>query len=204
MMNSRARHIDYRHTLSGYGWFFICGLVLLTLLTACETDLAEVDRIASIQEEEPVDISLGVTVIYSDSAHVKAKMTTPEMRHYNLQEPYYEFQKGVLIIFYDIDGEETQRITSEYAIQREQQGLTEFRRNVIVTMRDGTVIKTEELIHDENENIFYNNMPITAYSKNGTNNFQGSSFTADGNFDNIVVQNSTFLYLNQDGNIPSF
>lgn len=172
------------------------------LLIGCETDLKEVDRIASIQAEEPVDISQNVTVIYSDSAKVKAKMTAPEMRRYNVEKPYYEFQKGVTIIFFDEKGTETQRITSDYAIQKEAEELTEFRRNVVITRADGSVIKTEELIHDQKANTFYNHVPIAFYSKD--NNFMAESFHSDGNFENIDAQNSTFLYVFEDGQGPVF
>src|SRR5690606_36860803 len=90
--------------------FVVLTIGLCILITiSCETDLKEVDRIAAIQAEEPVDISTGVTVVFSDSAVVQAKMTAPEMRHYNLEEPYYEFQEGVTIIFYDEHSAETQR-----------------------------------------------------------------------------------------------
>ncbi len=168
--------------------------MLMLLVGACETDLSEVDRIASIQEEEPVDISYGITVIYSDSAKVKAKLTSEEMRQYSVEDPYIEFQKGVTIILYDENGEETQRISSDYARQFEQRGITEFKRNVVVTLASGATIHTEEVIRDENENIYYNHVPLTYYSADRQSNFQGSSFRSDGNFDNIDVENSTFLY----------
>jgi len=183
------------------GIWAILGLVLLG---ACETDLKEVDRIAAIQAEEPVDISLGVTVVYSDSAWVKAQMTAPEMRHYNVEEPYYEFQKGVTIVFYDENQVETQRITSDYAIQKEAEELIEFKRNVVITRADGSVIKTEELIHDQKANTFYNHVPIEAYFKDGRGNFMGTSFTSDASFENIEVQNATGLYLLEDGQAPTF
>ncbi|MFC3198793.1 LPS export ABC transporter periplasmic protein LptC [Parapedobacter deserti] len=184
--------------------FAVAALCSVLMFAACETDLKEVDRIAAIQAEEPVDISLGVTVIYSDSAKVKAKMSAPEMRHYNVEEPYYEFQKGVTIIFYDENGLESQRITSDYAIQKELQELTEFRGNVVITRADGSIIKTEELIHDQKANTFYNHVPIEAYFKDGRGNFMGSSFHSDGNFENIEVQNSTGLYIFEDGEGPAF
>ncbi len=173
------------------------------MLLSCETDLKEVDRIAAIQAEEPVDISLGVTVFYSDSALVKAKMIAPEMRHYNVEEPYYEFQKGVTIIFYDENSVETQRITSDYAIQKEIQELTEFRGNVVITRADGSTIKTEELIHDQKENTFYNHMTITAYFKDG-GNLQGDYFRSNGDFTDIYVHNSTALRYLEEGQGPSF
>ncbi len=176
----------------------------IALLGACETDLKEVDRIAAIQAEEPVDISLGITVVYSDSALVKAKMTAPEMRHYNVEEPYYEFQKGITIVFYDENRVETQRITSDYAIQKEVQELIEFRRNVVITLADGSIIKTEELIHDRKANTFYNHVPIEAYFKDDRGNFIGTSFTSDASFENIDVQGMTGLYLLEDGQGPAF
>ncbi len=182
--------------------FAACVAIATVGLASCETDLKEVDRIAAIQAEEPVDISQNVSVIYSDSAKVKAKMSAPEMRHYNVEKPYYEFQKGVTIIFFDENGIETQRITSDYAIQKEAEELTEFRDNVVITRADGSVIKTEELIHDQKANTFYNHVPIAFYSKG--NNFMASSFHSDGNFENIIPQNSTFLYNFEDGQGPIF
>jgi len=183
------------------------GLLLFVFLSSCETDLKEVDRIASIQAEEPIDISRGITVIFSDSTRIKAKMTAPEMRVFNrvegdenAKEPYHEFQKGVKIIFYDENGEELQNIVSDYAIRRIDQKLVEFRRNVVITRVDGSVIKTEELIHNEEANTFYNSVPIVGYAKDGYSTFQGDSFTSDGSFKDIIITNSTgvtFLQNNQ-------
>src|SRR3546814_15804392 len=105
-------------------------------------------------------------------------MTAPEMRYFNVVEPYYEFQKGVTIVFYDENSVETQRITSDYAIQKVAEELIEFRGNVVITRADGSIIKTEELIHDQKANTFYNHVPIEAYFKDGQGNFMGTSFTS--------------------------
>lgn len=190
-MHSRIFHIAPARPFSLFGM----ALALLLGLSACETDLTEVDRIASIQEEEPVDISYGITVIYSDSARVKAKLEAEEMRQYSVEDPYTEFQKGITIILYDENGEESQRITSEYARQFDQRGITEFKNNVVVTLSSGAEIHTEEVIRDENENTYYNHVPLTYYSPDRLSNFQASSFRSDGNFENIDVENSTFLYV---------
>jgi len=173
--------------------------------SACETDLKEVDKLSNIQKEEAVDISYGVTVIYSDSARVKAEMTSPELRmsHDSLQS--YEFRKGIQIIFFDDNTVESQRITSDYAIQRVNEKLTEFKKNVVVTMANGSIIKTEELIYDEGKEIFYNHQPIQAFFKDNRGNIQGSSFTSDKDFKNINIQNSTGIYYFQDSKaFPKF
>lgn len=181
----------------------LAALILVISLGACESDLAEVDRIASIQAEEPVDISLGVTIIFSDSAQVKAQIVAPEMRNYTaVDSPYYEFQKGITIYFYDEQGSETQNITADYAVRRELEEMVEFRNNVIITRADGVQIKTEELIHNERENSFYNNSPIAGYSSDGRNTFQGSSFTSDADFKNIEVQNTTGVIFLEGNRLP--
>lgn len=155
-------------------------LALLFALSSCENDLKEVERISSQKIEDPVDISYGVTIIFSDSAIVKAKMTASELLHYNVKEPYYEFPKGGLLILYDRNGIETERVTSDYAIQRENTGITELRKNVIVTRADGLIIKSEELIWDDNKKIFYSNLPVVLI-REGTEQ-HGTSFWANEDF----------------------
>src|SRR5690606_30616542 len=109
----------------------ITAFILLCAFAACENDLREVERVSNLAEEEPVDISYGVKVIYSDSAIVKAQLTTPEMLHYNTEEPYYEFPQGGLLVLYDSTSIETQRVKADYAIQRVNTGITELRKNVV-------------------------------------------------------------------------
>lgn len=157
-----------------------CVVLLFTLFSSCENDLKEVERISSLKIEDPVDISYGVTVVYSDSALVKAQMTSPEMKHYNTEEPYYEFPQGGLLILYDKDQQETERVTCNYAIQRENTGLTELRKDVVVTRSDGLIIKSEELIWDENKKIFYSDLPVTLIRNETVQH--GTSFWANEDF----------------------
>lgn len=183
----------------------IFGLVALMLSLACENDLRDVEKIANIQQEENVNISTDVTVIYSDSAQVKAELTAPELREYPDSVGMYEFQKGVLIRFFDEGGKETQRIRSEYATQKIDEGITEFRKNVVVNMVDGSVIKTEELFFDEKKNIYYNSVPISFDFKDARGSLQATSFVSDAAFKKIDGQNMTGFYIpSGDQQLPSF
>lgn len=147
--------------------------------------MEDIERIANIPEEEAVDISKNVEVIYSDSAQVKAVLTAPEMLVYHDSTQNYEFQKGVKLIFYDENLKEHQRITSDYAIQRTAEELTEFRRNVVVNMADGSVVKTEELFYDEKNKRYYNTIPVLFLLNDSRGHFNASSFTSDLNFERI-------------------
>ena len=161
------------------------------LSIACENDQKDIDRLTNIEAEEAVDISKDVTVIYSDSARVKAELKAPEMRQYHDSTGNMEFKKGVLVIFYDDNAKESQRITSEYAILKQKQKLTEFRKNVVITMADGSVIKTEELIHDEQKKQYYGSQPISADFTDGRGQMQGTSFISDVDFKIVDFTNAT-------------
>lgn len=184
-------------------------LLGILLFVSCENDINEVNKIENIKEEEAVDISKDVKVIYSDSARVKAQLTGPEMRIYHdttgNKNSNHEFNKGLQIIFYDINGTESQRIKSDYGIQRVKDNIIEFKKNVVITLANGSIIKTEEFIYDQTNKKYYNTVPITFEMKDGRGNFQGTSFTSDDSFNTIKAENMSGFYIpsNQSA-FPSF
>ncbi|RKO70397.1 LPS export ABC transporter periplasmic protein LptC [Sphingobacterium puteale] len=175
------------------------------LLTSCEPDLKEVDRIANLKKEEAVDISRHVDIIYSDSTRVKANLTAPEMRIRHDSTEIYEFPKSIKIIFYDENLKETQRITSDHAVRREKEKTTIFTKNVVVTMADGSILKTEEIVYDEGakdpNRTFYNNLPVQAFFKDQRGNLQGSSFSSDKDLLHANIQNATGVVIIKDNSL---
>ena len=165
------------------------GVFALLLLSACENDLKEVERISNQKIEDPVDVSYGVKVIYSDSSVVKAQLTTPKMLHFNTKDPYYEFPEGGVLIMYDSLRKETQRVRSRYAIQRVNSGITELRKNVVATRADGMTLESEELIWDENQKRFYSNLPVTITINDQVS--YGTSFWAREDFSYFEITSQT-------------
>ena len=92
---------------------FLAGCIVMAslALVSCENDLKDVEKISSKSLAVPVDKSYGVTIIYSDSAKVKAKLLAPELDYYRTTSPYYEMPKGLTIIFLD---EKQQERAEEY------------------------------------------------------------------------------------------
>src|ERR1700753_670076 len=108
--------------------------VYMLTLSACENSLDDIKKIASKEEDKPVSTSHNVDVIYSDSAKVKAHMTTPLMIELDdNKNPYKEMPKGVKVIFYEDDMTVKGTITSDYAIQKDKENTIDFKRNVVVT-----------------------------------------------------------------------
>lgn len=154
-------------------------LLICTFQVGCENDLRDVEQISSKKLAIPVDTSKDVTIIYSDSSVVKAKLITPELLHFKIKNEYYEMKKGVIVIFYDSNLQEKSRLTADYAIRRVNEKITEFRKNVIITGSKGETFKSEELLWDENKKKFISNQPVVINTKSGTIN--GTGFEAPEN-----------------------
>lgn len=171
-----------------------------TCLTSCENDLRDVEKVSSKRLAVPVDKSTGVELIYSDSAVVKAKMITPELLHFKTDSPYYEMNKGVTIIFFDPNQQETSRVVSDYAIRRENEKLVEFRKNVVATNKEGKTFKSEELIWDENKRRFYSNQVVSVITEG--NILYGTSFSAPEDFSYYEIRQGTGDFNVKDKQLP--
>lgn len=171
--------------IAGVYLIFMCHL----LLSSCENDLRDVEQISAKKLSVPVDKSTGVTVIYSDSAQVKAKMITPEYLHYKTDKPYIEMTKGVTIIFYDTEQQESSTVKSDYAIRRENEKVVELRKNVVATNNQGQIFKSEELIWDETKGRFFSNRLVSITSKG--NILFGNNFWANQDFSYYEIVQAT-------------
>jgi LPS export ABC transporter protein LptC len=169
-----------------FGAVFFIGIALQF---SCENNLRDVEKISAKKLIIPVDKSIGVEIIYSDSAHVKAKLITPELLNYKTEKPYVEMRKGVTVIFFDQFQQESSRVKADYAIRRERENRVELKRNVVVTNIKGETFKSDELIWDETLKRFFSNTLVSITSKD--NVLHGTSFWANEDFSYYEIVQST-------------
>jgi len=149
------------------------------LLTGCENDLKDLKKISATEATKPVQRYTNVDVIWSDSAKVKAHMTSPLMLDYTkVAKPYTEMPKGVKVIFYDPNLNQTCTITSEYAIRRVAEKIIELRKNVVGTNVKGEKFNSEELIWDENTRQIHSNKSVHVQMTDGSI-LDGLNFESD-------------------------
>jgi LPS export ABC transporter protein LptC len=161
-------------------WPFIFPALLfgMLLLSACENDLKKIKEISSKYTSSPIDTTKGVEVIYSDSAIVKGKMTTPMMIHYNISDPFYMMPKGVKVTFYDVFAREDGNIVADSAVYHTVAQKIEFYHHVVYTTVKGDVFKSDELIWDQQKKIMYSNKPVQIVTAGG-DILNGVNFTSD-------------------------
>jgi len=126
-------------------------------LSSCnDDDLKKAAEISASKVTLTRDRSLGVEVIYSDSARVKAKGFAPVLDKMTPKDGkiYQEMPKGVSIDFYGDQLTKTGSIKSDYAIMRETEQLTIFKKNVVVVTESMT-FHTDELTWDQKAKKFF-------------------------------------------------
>jgi len=179
-------------------------LLLPVFFWSCENDLKKVQQISSKEVNKPVETTVGVDVIYSDSAKVKARMTAPVMLNYTQTKtvkPYYEMPKGVHIDFYDLKQKIISTVTAEYAITKNLNKVIELHRNVVVINDKGDTFKSEELIWDQAAKKFYSKQFSTLTRTDG-NTISGSTFRCNEDLSNPEFLQSTGKFNINQGATP--
>ncbi|MBS1523493.1 MAG: LPS export ABC transporter periplasmic protein LptC [Bacteroidetes bacterium] len=165
-------------------------IVGLALLTGCENDLKDIQKISAAEVNKPIEKYTDVDVIYSDSAKVKAHMTAPVMINYKVKNPYTEMPKGVKVIFYDNDLQPKSTITANQGVYREKEKVIELHKNVVGTNAKGDTFSSEELIWDQNSKQIHSSQAVHVKLADGSIT-DGTSFVSDENFNHWTMQQGT-------------
>jgi LPS export ABC transporter protein LptC len=131
-------------------FFFFVLAFFVFVSSSCENNI-EVVNLISNPEILPEMSGNEVEILYSDSAMLKAKVVTPELKRFRKADakPYLEFPKGMHVYFYDNNQNVNAEVSARYAIYRENEKLWEARDNVVVKNVKGDVLNTEQLFWNE-------------------------------------------------------
>lgn len=178
-----------------------CFALLVILIVVSCNDNKKIPAIAASKVILNTDRTYDAEIIYSDSAKVKAKGYTPILDKVTPAKGgnYSEMPKGVKIYFFDENLKDKASITSDYAISKDGEKLTIFRKNVVVVTPNMT-FTTEELTWDENKKRFTS--PAGTITTKDGNTLKGTSFSAPQDFSSYdITLPSAEAYL-KDGQIP--
>src|ERR1700744_909119 len=182
--------------------FLPLAMVGIALITGCENDLKDIQKISANDVNKPIERYTGVDVIYSDSAKVKAHMTAPLMINYKVKKPYTEMPKGVKVTFYDNNLNVSSNIVADYAISREQEKTIELRKNVVGTNVKGDTFTSDELIWDENTKQIHSSKLVHVKLSDGSIT-DGTSFVSDENLNHwTLTQGTGILHVNSQEVTP--
>lgn len=142
---------------------FTMHLPLLTVLTGLALALTACSSKPEPIELDPlfytddVEIIRDVVMLYSDSLRLRARVEGPKLVKYTgrPEDEREEFTEGVMVTFYDSDGQVTSILEADFGIRRARQKEVRGIGNVILTNNTGEILETEELIWEEdNERVY--------------------------------------------------
>ena len=126
---------------------FVLFLVLITF--GCKNEEDESIGINPDNINLSVETAKDVSLIYSDSAVIKIKVTGPTMLTYKDRvTPKKEFPDGLKVEFFN-RGRVGSRLTAKFAVQFDNKKETILRDSVVWVSSRGEKLETEELIWNE-------------------------------------------------------
>ncbi len=156
--------------------FLASSIILFTI--SCKNDIETIN--ALFGPERPTMVYTNASLEYTDTAKLQAKLNAQIIEYYvNGKEPYYEFPKGIEVLFYDKYNKVNSIITSKYAIYKKEEELFEARDSVVAKdIEDGQTVETEQLFWDQRKKKIYSEV-FTKISDEGGVHFGEKGFEAN-------------------------
>lgn len=115
---------------------------------SCDSSFEDIRKIDE-SERFPGGIAENFHLIYTDSARIKATLTSPLNKDFSNQEfPYQEFPEGLKVDFFDKDKNKS-TVTADYGIIYQATDMTDLRGNVVLFTHDGKKLETSQLYWDQ-------------------------------------------------------
>jgi LPS export ABC transporter protein LptC len=135
-------------------------LLIFFCFISCEDNFQEIKKINNYKNF-PIGVAENIKLIYTDSAKVKAILTSPLNNDFTNQLfPYSEFPDGVKITFFDNKNQET-TVTSDYAIAYNKTNIVDLVGNVVINTHDGSVLKTSQIYWDPEQEWLFTEKKFT-------------------------------------------
>jgi len=194
MIKKTSRHTAYSYTLNA-----LQGILLLFLFS-CGNNTKEINELTgktAMQEDK----AYGVTIIYSENAHVKARLFATEFIHNEAAKPpYYDAKKGLKMEFYDDSTNVESTLTAKYARYYEQEGNILIRDSIVIVNKKGEQLQTEELVYNQKLKEFYTEKPVKITTP--TQVLYGDGLEANEDFSRYEIKNIKGMFAVNKSSVP--
>lgn len=144
--------------------FYIWILTTWCGISACENSISEINKITA-DIDASIETAENIEILYSSDAHVRARLVSKELKRYNNRKPYIEFNKGVVVTFFDENLIQSSKLSAGYGRVDEQTNEMIARNNVEVITSKNEQLNTEELIWDSKNKKIYTDQFVSIKTK---------------------------------------
>lgn len=164
-------------------WLSLCFLGIFTLSGCKEEDLN-----ANVEYSGPTSETNDVVMLYSDSARLAVRMTTP--KRLEQANGDHIFPQEVKLFFYDRNGQQTSTLRSDSGRFYPSRNLFIVKGHVVVTRKkEKDTLLTDELTWSKESKKFYTDKAVIW--RTALNELHGVGFTAQQDMSGYVLRKPT-------------
>ncbi|MCZ4318864.1 LPS export ABC transporter periplasmic protein LptC [Aequorivita viscosa] len=173
----------------------VMALVLaITLFASCESNYQNVKKLG-LSDGAPIAEGKNINFKYTDSGKLVTNLLANKLLDYsNLEFPYKEFPNGLEVRFWDDAGKKN-IVTADYAIQFDETGLVDLRKNVVVITADSVVLKSDQLYWDQKNKWVFTDKPYQIKFKDGSYNEGAVGFDSSEDFTTFLSRKNQGVQL---------
>ena len=169
------------------------------LFLSCGNSLEEIKAV-SIEEDGPDEISINITLLFSDYGKSKLKMKSPLIHRYYLEDDQMKLEcpKGMEVVFYDSLQQIESILTANYGLLLSDQQFMQVKDSVVFKNNQKDTLYTESLdIYFQQDSIFTDKY-VKVSSEKGV--IAGQGLTSNTSFTNYTLNSITdsYIYVNQN------
>ena len=176
--------------------FRILTFLVIVATVSCSTDINEVNAITNSEHLQREEAKF-VTILYSDSAQVKVRITADKMiRHLDRSNPRDEFPEGIFVEFLGESGNVYSWLVADKAIRYEKESEVVAQGNAKFYNRKEEMLTSTELVWNELDQKLWTNkfVRITQPMKGDTS--YGYGFEANEEFTQFEIKKKTSSIFN--------
>ncbi len=161
-------------------------VILATMLFSCGNK-TEAIKDLPVRDTMPIEEARDVTMYYSDSGMIEAKMTAPLMRRYEdiNRRSVLKLPEGLKVVFYDSLQNPETTMTAKYGERFDELQRIEVKYDVVVLTTDSKELHSNHLIWDEKMHKIYSNVFVKIITPDKI--IWGDGFESDERFEQYHI-----------------
>lgn len=163
---------------------------------SCSTDINEVNAITNSEYLKKEEAKF-VTILYSDSAQVKVRITADKMiRHLDRSDPRDEFPEGIFVEFLGESGKVYSWLEADRAVRYEKDNEVVAQGNARFYNRKNEMLTSTELIWNEGDQKLWTNKFVRISQPMKGDTSYGYGFEANEEFTLFKINRKTSSIFN--------
>jgi len=166
----------------------VLNILMMAMMISCVNSTEDIRSFSDTQQPD-TEVTKGIELLYSDSAKVKVRLTSPIMiKVSGANERIEKFPEGIHVEFLSASGRVNSYMDARMAKKDGKQGIIIASDSVVVYNKQGDKLETNLLTWNENTRSLYNNRFVRITRPQKRDTIYGFGISADQDFARFEIK----------------